>query len=196
MYSQYNEEHYITQYFGGFIGKFIEVGAFNAFTFSNVRKLYEQGWSGVLVEPAPKNYADICKVYENEPRITVINAALGKTTGEVEFWDSNGDAIGTTSLRHKEKWEKGYKVPYTKIIVPQMSVVEFCDTYCMDADFISIDTESTNYEIFQQIPGYIFDRVKLFCIEHDGLQLQYEKLMRAKGFKHFSVTVENILCGK
>lgn len=193
MFSQNSEELFILDYFETIPkGKFIDIGAFHVERFSNTRALYLKGWEGVLVEPAPTNYAAIAKHYANEPRIKVLNVAIGETNGEVDFYESNGDAVGTTDEAHMKKWGDA-GVQYTKIKVPQVSVVDFMNEHCKGVDFLSIDTESTNINVFRNIPDWVWEQVKMLCIEHDGFQQEIEDKLSAFGFTTTYMNGENIL---
>lgn len=191
-YSQNAEQDHIINYFGGEIGKFVDIGAYDVFRFSNTRALYEQGWSGVLVEPAPANYKAIADHYEGEKRIKVINAAVGDPAGMIDFYESCGDAVSTTDKAHMEKWGAA-GVKYEKIRVPQIGVEDFFDRFGRGIDFLSIDTESTNLQLFRNIPEWVWAEVKMLCIEHDG---GYEEVMgrlRPVGFKELYLNAENII---
>lgn len=196
-YSQNSESDFILDYFSDKkTGKFLDIGAYDTFRFSNVRDLYEKGWTtGILVEPQPQNYKAIAEHYAGEPGIQVLNIAVGDTTGEVDFYESDGDAVGTTDEAHMKKWgDAGVK--YTKIKVPQLSVEDFMNQYFIDIDFLSIDTESTNMAVFRSIPDYVFERVSLFCIEHDQCHEEVEERLSEFGFKTLYLNAENILLGK
>ena len=195
-YSQNSEESFILDYFSNVeVGKFIDIGSFHVFQLSNVRALYEKGWGGVMVEPDPKNYDAIAEHYKDEPRIKVLNVAIGETNGEVDFYESNGDAVGTTDESHMKKWG-GAGVKYSKIKVQQLSVVDFFNEHGKDADFISIDTEATNIVVFRNIPDWVFERAQLICIEHDLNQEEIQDKLDNFGFFTLYVNGENLLLGK
>jgi FkbM family methyltransferase len=196
-FSQSDEEIFILEkYKDRTTGKFIDIGAYHIERFSNVRALFEKGWTtGVLVEPQPSNYKAIADGYANEKNITVLNLAIGDGNKEIDFYESNGDAVGTTDIGHMKKWGDA-GVQYTKIKVPQMDVVEFMEQYAKDADFISVDTEATNMVIFRKIPDWVFERISLFCIEHDGCYEEIEENLSRFGFSTLYQNAENILLGK
>jgi len=195
-YSQNAEESYIIDYFRDIPnGKFIDIGAFHVFMFSNVRALFEQGWSGILVEPDPSNYKAIADHYAGEERIKVLNVAIGETTGEIDFYESDGDAVGTSDEGHMTKWGNA-GVKYTKIKVPQVSVAEFMEQYAKDIDFLSIDTEATNMAVFRSIPEYVWRQIKMVCIEHDLHQEEIKETLSEYGFFTLYVNGENIILAK
>lgn len=195
MFSQNEEEKYIVDYFKGTTGRFIDIGAYDVFRFSNTRALYERGWSGVLVEPSPSNYKAIADHYKDEPGIEVLNVAVGLTSGMIDFYESDGDAVSTSDIDHMNKWGNA-GVKYTKIQVGQTSVTEFMDRYFKNADFLSIDTEATNLELFNNIPEYVFQMVKMICIEHDGRYPEVSERLQPFGFKTIYLNAENIILAK
>jgi FkbM family methyltransferase len=196
-YSQNDEESFILDAFKDYpSGKFIDIGAYDTFRFSNVRALYETGkWSGILVEPAPQNFAAIAEHYKDEPRIKVLNIAIGDTTGEIDFYESNGDAVSTSDIEHRDKWGAA-GVQYNKIKVPQVSVVEFMNEYAKDCDMLSVDTEATNMIVFKNMPPFVWQQIKLLVIEHDNCQEEIESTLAPYGFNTLYINGENILLAK
>ncbi len=195
MYSQKLEEKYILDYFGGHKGKFIDIGAFDVFMFSNVRALYERGWSGILVEPQPSNFNKIYEHYKGDTKITVLNCAIGDKNGEVDFYESNGDAVGTTNVSHMKIWEDS-GVHYTPIKVTQINVVDFMNEHCVGVDFLNIDTEATNMNVFRLIPDFVWQQIKMLCIEHDQCQPEIEDHLKKFGFSTLYTNAENVLSAK
>lgn len=196
MYSQKKEEKYILKYFKKKpVGKFIDIGAFHVFKFSNVRALYEKGWGGILVEPAPQNYKAIAEHYKGDKRIEVLNIAVGEPAGEIDFYESDGDAVSTSDLAHMERWGAA-GVKYAKIKVNQVSVSDFMNQYCKDVDFLSIDTESTNIILFRNIPEFVWEQIRMLVIEHDNNEKEIEDKLSNFGFTTRYISSENIILAK
>jgi FkbM family methyltransferase len=195
-YSQNDEELYILDYFADKqTGKFVDIGAFHVTQLSNVRALYEKGFSGVLVEPAPSNYQAIADHYKDEPKIKVLNVAIGEENGEIDFYESNGDAVSTSNMAHMKKWgDAGVK--YSPIKVQQVSVVDFMNEHCRDADFLSIDTEATNIQLFRMIPNWVFGQISMLCIEHDANFLEIEEKCYKYGMTQIYLNGENIIMAR
>ena len=201
MYSQNDEEKYITDYFRNFNngrgGKYAEIGSYDAFKFSNTRALFEQGWSGVLVEPSPTCMARLKDTYAKEPRIQLLQVAISDNDGVMTFYETNGgDAIGTTDLAHKDKWEKGNNVQYSPIQVQAMSMQNFISVHGADIDFINIDVEGTNLLLFNLLPNNFLHRLKMICIEHDGNHESMIQKLTSFGFRTILLNPENLIMVK
>lgn len=195
-FSQNSEQDFILDFYKGkSTGRFLDIGAYHVERFSNVRALYLLGWGGTLVEPQPVNFNAIYEHYKNDPKITTLNMAVGETTGEIKFWESDGDAVGTTDEEHMKKWAKA-GVKFTEIVVPQLNVVDFFNEFCVDIDFLNIDVESTNLKVFRLIPEFVWKQISLLCIEHDGGHDEIEEKLIPFGFGTLHLNAENILLGK
>lgn len=200
MYSQNNEQEIILNYFSqhtmGNGGKFMDIGAFDPFKFSNTRSLYERGWHGIYVEPSPICFQRFKDEYKNDIRIHLINAAIGKEDGMVTFYEANGDAISTTSVQHKQKWEKNPNVLYTEIPVRCIGMQSFMSQFGMGIDFLSLDTEGTNYELFSMLPNDFIHRLKMICIEHDNQHQIIMRKLASFGFRQLALNNENLIAAK
>jgi FkbM family methyltransferase len=195
-YSQNSEESVILDFYKDKPnGKFIDIGAYHITRFSNVRALYEKGWGGVLVEPQPENFNAINEHYLQEPRIAVLNFAVGSPEGEVTFYESNGDAVGSTSREHMEKWKAG-GVKYSEIKVQQVTPSDFFNEFGHNTDFLSIDTEATNISVFGAVPIWVWEQISMLCIEHDGEHQMIEDALSAFGFTALYLNAENIILAK
>lgn len=196
MYSQNNEEQFIVNYFNDKpSGKFLDIGGFNPFTFSNTRKLYELGWSGIYIEPSPICFQSFMKEYENEPRITLINkAVVTDDRVQITFFESGGDAVSTSNQEHMAKWQSsGSK--FNIIEVRTINTKQIEEVF-NDIDFLSLDVESTNLEIFNSFSDLFLQNIKCICIEHDGYFLSISHRLESLGFKIISINAENIILAK
>jgi len=81
-YSQNNEQELIIKYLlnkNMHSGKFLDIGAYDGETFSNVREIMLQfnDWSGVFVEPSSYCFYKLCDMYKMMPRrAELINLAV------------------------------------------------------------------------------------------------------------------------
>lgn len=172
MYSQNNEEEIIIQHLGHYpTGRFLDIGAYDGINLSNSYRLYESSWDGVLVEASPVVFTKLMETYahaigEPETDIRLINAAIvAKPTGPMVFHDSGGDAISTLESKTKGKW--GNK-PWYPITINPMTMDQLFQLVGYDFDFITMDVEGLNLELFLSLPLDRLKRLKMIVIEHDG----------------------------
>ena len=145
-------------------GRFLDIGAFNAECFSNTRALFELGWSGVMIEPSPACMLGLLDVYGNEPRVTLIQAAIAVDAGLLEMHITD-DAVSTSSEAEYLKWKDQAKFR-GRMVVPAITLADIANRYG-GFDFWSIDAEGQSAELFLQMltlgifPGII-------CVEFDN----------------------------
>jgi FkbM family methyltransferase len=197
IYSQNQEQIIIVnelQRLGISKGRLLEIGAYDPCAFSNSRALIETGWSAVLVEPSPKPFTQLVEGYKNNPNVILVNAAVAASQSKlVEWFDSGGDAISTTNPAHKAKWEAGWKVTYTAFWVYTLPMTMLFDKFGFDFDFINIDVESTNLELFRSLPWTVLKQTKIICVEHDFHQHEMSKLAAEHGFHPLAMNGENLI---
>jgi FkbM family methyltransferase len=194
MYSQNQEESYIVNYFGSKKGNFLDIGGWHPYEFNNTRKLYELGWSGIYVEPSPICFRNFETEYVNEKRIELLNCAItSNVSGKIDFYEANGDALSTSNLQHKERWEKN-GVPYKLIQVEALSTKDLENKLKQKINFLSLDVESTNLEIFNSLSNEFLFNLDMLCVEHDN---QFNTIInRMVGFRIIYQNGENLILAK
>lgn len=214
MYSQNNEEKYITEYFKDKIGNFLDFGAFNPFALSNTRRLFELGWCGIYAEPSMSCFKKFEETYQHlgvtliEGRVSktfqinekqsiyLYNYAIGTENKTIEFYDSKGDAVSTSNLKHKEKWAKA--VSFEKITAEMISV----DTFLKMIEefgrisFFSLDVEGNNLEVFNLFPDWFWKNLDMLCIEHDTHFREIIIKLSVFGFSEITRNAENLILAK
>lgn len=205
MYSQNDEETHIVKFFAPkgpeplpqeYKGKFLDIGAYDGKTFSNTLKLFEKGWSGVCIEPSPSVFPALEQQYQGQRRVVLEQVAISKEYGQAEFFDSGGDAISSLCEKHKEKWEAGHDCKFESVTVETVPLSDIFDRHGFDFNFINLDVESLNLEIFDQMPFEKLDQLKLFCVEHDGHDVDMLARLNKFGFELVSVNGENLIVGR
>lgn len=205
-YSQRDEEAVILRALQGMGGRFLDVGAHDGITYSNTRALSDCGWFGTLVEPSPLVFQLLKMNYEKRP-CQLVQAAL-VPTGEprmVDFYDSGGDMVSTLSESHRQLWhgKSGHrnvlKVPehvmFEKVQVEAISVATLLERFPGPYDFLSLDVEGTNYELFCafNLRGL---GARLVCVEYQDKLAEVESLSRAQGYQRIHLTHENVLLAR
>jgi FkbM family methyltransferase len=198
MYSQNNEESIIIDYFktkGIRTGTLIDIGAYDGITFSNVRQLILDGWSGVLIEPSPSPFLNCMKLYKDNQNIKLINSAISPqpvTSGLIQFYDCGGDAVSTMSEAHRTKWQKDVKFyPYLCPCVHIEAVYNATGTRFYD--FVNLDVEGMNFEILKTLD---LNETQLICVEYDDQRNNMEEYLRDRGLYFVAATSENLICAR
>lgn len=182
-------------------GRFLDVGAWNAETFSNTRALYNLGWSGVMVEPSPGPMHGLLKEYGNEPRITLIQAAVCLPgDGPIERLYITDDALSTHRRELADRWGDtgGF---FGKLIVAALPPAEILDFGPFD--FINIDTEGSSGDLLREflseqrsiLQGFDakYPLTRCFCVEHDGHQDAISSVADYYGYQTQHTEVNSIL---
>ena len=195
MYSQNEEEKVIKDYFKGKTGTFLDVGANDGITLSNTRALAEEGWSGVCVEPSPKAFAKLSRLYpKKNGRVYCYPFALGHTNGEIDFWESgehlNKGDVALLSTTISEERERFPETKYETIKVKCFRWKTFLNRLNIKTfDLISVDTEGMEIIILEQID---LTDVKCVCVEWNGKNKEkFDALMN--GFKLIYTSGENLI---
>lgn len=193
MASQYGEHELILKHFAGRRGKFLDVGAHDGKIFSNTRCLYDNGWAGVLVEPSPSVFPYLMKNYEGADNIELVNAALGAESAVQEWWDNNGDCLGTFAKTNLAKFSAlGH--PFRKLWLPTITWSQLLAALPGPYDFLNIDVEGWNYEVLELAPLQSMG-VDMVCIELDPKKLEpnMRHILATYGLTNQQVVIGNLL---
>lgn len=182
-YSQYDEEKYIleacrdaTMRPGS--GRFLEIGAWHPTDKSNVRALYELGWSGLSIEPSPGPLLNLLNEYAEEPRITIIAAAVALAPGFIELHVTD-DAVSTADRKQYETWKEVTKFRGT-LWVPAITLPQISNQFG-GFDFINIDAEGTSVDLFLEALGLGWEP-QCWCVEHDNRLGELQTKATGKGY--------------
>lgn len=194
-YTQNEEEKYIVDSVSGITnGRFLDIGAHNGKSFSSTRALFEKGWGGVYVEPAPDVLPSLRKnTEEGSDRVTIIPCAVGTQSGVLPFYSSGSDMVGSLSADHAKKWSSA--VSFTEIQVPVITLEELESQVGNNFDFINLDVEGINWDIFCQFDWTRW-RPKCVCIEYDDKQKEIINVLKSHGYSTVYISPENIVANK
>lgn len=196
MYSQYEEEMVILNYFGNRKGSFLDIGAYEGKTFSNTRALADRGWAGVCVEASPHGIVGMEKNYPEGSRVRIVQAVIEEFNGVVRFHDTP-DAVGTTVESHYLKWKSQvptYRTIWSACVTPQTLLQFFPPPYA----FVSVDIEGKSVPVLSRfmrefrLSGHL---PHLVCVEMEDKDMP---LLRSsmKGYRVVGRTEENVLWGR
>ena len=149
-------------------GIYCEVGALDGKKLSNTFYLEKElGWSGILCEP-DKSYQELIR--KNRPNnILVTEPIFSKENEEVNFFELEGGRSGIDKNLNNEKSYKLKTTTLNKILKENLNN--------KNVNYISIDTEGTEYEIIKELDLDKF-YPEIITIEHN-----YDKEKRDKIYK-------------
>jgi FkbM family methyltransferase len=131
-------------------GKFVDVGGYDGFTYSNTYGLALKGWSGIVYEPDPENYAKCVNTYKDMPHVKVINKAIGAKQGHVPLWLAGA---GSTADAEQVKLGRPEGQYDTKTVMVDMSRLDFELVYRSmfpPIDVVSIDVEGGELDVLAE----------------------------------------------
>jgi len=166
-YSQSGEDLLVAKVFGLLSidrPSYLDIGAFHPFRFSNTALLYDNGSSGVCIEPNPHLFTVIKK---NRPRDICLNAGIGiDDRSEADFYVMSTPTLSTFSKDEAERYCSYGKQKIEKIIrSPLISFNKLIVDYAIKVpDFVSVDVEGLDYEILESI-NFEKYRPAVFCVE-------------------------------
>src|SRR5687768_16845568 len=176
LYSQSKEQNYVLDYFKDYDSvTFISVGENDGETLSNVRALAETGKAcGVLIEPSPRAFARLKKLYEGSKKgcFYLYDFALGTTNGKLKFWESdthlNKGDVGLLSTADESELKRFPGTKYEEIEVKVYRWKTALNRFTIKKfDLISLDAEGFCLDIIKQID---LADTKMVIIEWNGDQ--------------------------
>lgn len=137
-------------------------------------------------EPAPRNLEVL---YENirlnklEDRINVIPVAVFSSTGEKELYiTENSGLISMVSEHHRNRADAGKLLDVLR--VPSISLQDFFSREKIEVcDFMKVDVEGGEYEIFMNLPDDIYQRIRSISMEIGGKHSELIEHITSRGFK-------------
>lgn len=166
-------------------GFFVEFGATDGVLLSNSWLLEKEfGWQGICAEPNPE-FFDQLQV--NRSCQTVPDCVLGKTGDTVDFilaGEYGGVAEHAKADDHTQTRE-AFEGEGAVITVQTISLDDMLKKYNAPhyIDYMSIDTEGSEYEILRNFPFEDWD-IQLFSIEHNHSHFREDlhKLLAGHGY--------------
>jgi FkbM family methyltransferase len=129
----------------GAIGRYVDVGASSPYLGSVTRHFYEEGWSGIDVEPLAEEAAELRRA---RPRDVVVEAALGSVVGEVTLFVV-GDERGLSST--DAEVAKGYVRegrPVRERVVALRTLSDLLEEHSGgEISFLKVDVEGAEREV-------------------------------------------------
>lgn len=154
-YSQFGEDAVLQSILPNKRGFYIDIGSGHPVLGSNTYSLYKLGWSGILVDPIPRNIALSRKL---RGRDNIIQAAVGASKSEsLIFYEFDPYHYSTTSLERAEEVKlAGHRVIST-YSVDIIALSEIFDNYLPSGPSVmSLDVEGNELDVFSSNNWEIF----------------------------------------
>lgn len=152
--SQHNIEAYIHKFIKS-PGFFCEIGAWDSSIISQTIRLEQDyGWTGICVDPFPREFekrtCKLCsKAISKDGRIRdFIHVTTDKRdNGDVSYFSGFKDSVKANLPLIEDHCD------YTESLIETITIQQLWDQYDLPdyVDFLSIDTEGSELEIFQTI---------------------------------------------
>lgn len=197
MHSQNNEEKYILEYFGNYVGTFLDLGCNDCLTFSNTRALALKGWRGIFVDPSPKAMERCKTLYNGYKGYYFYPVAVSSHNGKAMLHESGplctATDIGLVSTFHQAEVDRFKRtVKYEPIEVKTFKWKTFYNRLRIKQfDFVNMDCEGDELNI---LPDMDLSNVKAVCIEWNSkpeLKAEYDKHLN--GFRVIYTSGENLI---
>lgn len=204
MFSQYEEEKIITEFFKNLATgelKFLDIGANDGITFSNTHKLALLNWQGVCLDPSPKAFQKLKSLYENYDNVFCYNFGISLISGKLELhesgnWiDRNDTPVGILSCIDPSEKNRFYGMEWNAVLCDFMKFDDFLNMSPIKKfDFINIDCEGHDYQVLSQIDLNSIG-CKMVCIEFTSENHidKYKKYFSMYGFKEYYRTKDNLI---
>lgn len=197
MHSYGGEDDLILKHFGDFKGRFLDLGAWDGKEISNTFAFAERGWFGVAVEASYTGVSGWLGNLALNPRITLVNAAMGVTRGIADFFHVPG-CESTASERIKLRTSPRQTAQAYKIAT--VTIDDIIREFPGSFDYVSIDIEDWSIPVMQTIPYDKLD-TKVVCVEYlhkdmFGVQENHviiEWMAKRWGFRELATTSENVV---
>jgi FkbM family methyltransferase len=168
---------------------YVDIGANDGLIVSNTAYFdLNLGWDGICIEPHPRAFSELKK---NRTKSTNLNFCVSSKAGEVDFLIINGYAEMLSGIydqyhpNHKKRIDteiikNGGTKELVKIQSKPLSQI-FEEHSVNKVDYLSIDTEGSEYEILNSID---YDTVDIRVIStENSSKKNIKKFLKRKGFK-------------
>jgi len=148
-YAQNFEDVMVARLFdAGYRGLYVDIGAAHPDFLSVTRHFYDQGWSGINVEPTFRFYPLLC---EARPRDVNLQCAIGNSSGLATFYEIPKVAENSTLEPAVADRLAATELTATPHEVEVVRLVDICDTHVKGRtiDFMKIDVEGGELGVLQ-----------------------------------------------
>jgi Methyltransferase FkbM domain len=181
-YSQMGQDKWVSEkvFPGVKNGFFLDVGSGDGTFISNTKALEQKGWTGICVDPFPRNMQDrSCQIFKE--------VVFSKAGERVNFWaaDDWGGIIDDTFGFSKDKMQK-YEAPNVEFVTVTLGDILERAQAPRFIHYVSLDIEGGE---LHALKGFPFDKYKIgaLSVEHnfkEPKRSEIKALMESHGYKH------------
>ena len=142
-YSQFGEDLVIDNFFGNFVGTYVDIGCYHPIKYSNTALLYKKGWSGINIDlnKTSIDFFNVCR--KNDINIT---ACLSDKIEEVEInMDSEFSALNSVNQDNIKKFG------LINLRKKKVQTTLFYKLVQNNFNFLNIDCEGNDLKILKTI---------------------------------------------
>jgi len=157
----------------------LDIGAWDAETFSNSRALLEIGWSGMLIEPSPGPLKKLCQFYADRPDVMIVGAAISVEPAIISIRVTD-DAVSQPEGERIKTWETtgGF---YGTMWTNALPLSQLFAQVGGDFQFVNFDVEGTSVDLFAEMCR-IGPRPRCVCVEHDARYVELAQIAEAANY--------------
>jgi hypothetical protein len=180
-YSQMGQDKWVSEkvFPGVKNGFFLDVGSGDGTFISNTKALEQKGWTGICIDPFPRNMQDrSCQIFKE-----VVFSEAGE---RVKFWaaDDWGGVIDENLWNRKDKMQK-YKAPIVEFTTVTLGDILERAKAPRFIHYVSLDIEGPE---LHALKGFPFDKYQIgaLTVEHnyqEPKRSEIKALMESHGYK-------------
>jgi FkbM family methyltransferase len=189
-YSQMGQDKWVSEavFPGVKNGFFLDVGSGDGTFMSNTKALEQKGWTGICVDPFPRNMQDrTCQIFKE-----VVSNEAGK---RVKLWAAEewSGIVDTLEPLHKETMQKDTAPPIVEFTTVTLADILERAKAPRFIHYVSMDIEGGE---INALKGFPFDKYQIgaLTVEHNYLEpkrSEIKALMESHGYKRVHTSVRD-----
>ncbi len=142
-------EKYITEYFKGQSGKFIDIGSKDPIKDCYTRQLIKNGFTGAYIQPSPHYFKQFLLEHFRNTDINLFGFAVSQSDGELEILETEGILAGQ------------------KVNVASMAITRFFNIYGAGCTFLNIaNINIPTDKLHGWLPVNILESLQIICLPY------------------------------
>jgi FkbM family methyltransferase len=146
------------------VGVYVDIGANNPNDLNNTKRFYDRGWSGINIEPNPKEFQELLQYRKRDINL---NCGVSDIEGSFPFYvlDENMVSTFNKSVAIQMDIERGNKIVHIiNLPVLRLDTMLDNDLDGRHIDFMSIDVEGNEVNVLRS-NNWVKYRPKVIIIE-------------------------------